>query len=136
MECAGIRDNTGKTMTQQPRVLQWRPKYGLYSCVCVADAIPPCHFQRRQVLVLGKGVLRALLKLASCFFLEFKSQLRGAAKLYFPHQQNYSSSKQMEMPSAVVVSCRTVDLLLCKANSYSCFPTLQLLISATLKTPG
>lgn len=24
--------------------------------VCVADAIPQCHFQRRQILVLGKGV--------------------------------------------------------------------------------
>lgn len=29
-----------------------------------------------------------------------------------------------------------MDLLLQRANSYSCFPTLQLLISATPKTPG
>lgn len=29
-----------------------------------------------------------------------------------------------------------MDLLLQRANSYSCFPTLQLLISSTPKTPG
>lgn len=29
-----------------------------------------------------------------------------------------------------------MDLLLQRANSYSCLPTLQLLISATPKTPG
>lgn len=39
-----------------------RPKYGIYYCVCAADAILQCHFQRRHIFVLGKGMLRAVFK--------------------------------------------------------------------------
>lgn len=116
-----------------------RLKYGIYYCVFAADAIPQCHFQRRQIFVLGKGMLRAVLKKNSnklFFYLRVQTTAEESCKALFPSLAKPMPQNRVKILPAVLVSSRAMGLVLQRANSYSCFPTLQLLISATPKTPA
>lgn len=96
-------------------------------------------FSKEADFCSWKGYVKRVLKKNSnklFFYLRVQTTAEESCKALFPSLAKPMPQNRVKILPAVLVSSRAMGLVLQRANSYSCFPTLQLLISATPKTPA